>query len=88
MNKIYSIDECNNLNTFLEVINKWQNEGRIEFVQEEFDTYKILDINLDEDEEIELLRIFNELDIYEVGDIEDDDDWNPYYDDDEYNDYY
>jgi hypothetical protein len=88
MNKIYSTDECNNINLFLKEIKKYKREGRIDWVKEDLDTYKIFNIDLDDDECEELSILFEEWDVYEVGIIEDDS-WDPYYDEDEdYDDYF
>lgn len=87
MNKIYSTDECNNINLFLKELKKWQKEDKLEFNKIEIDTYKILDIDLSDSEIRELSKLFDELDIYEIGEVEDDDIWDPYFDEEDGDDY-
>jgi len=84
MNRIYSTDECNDLDQFLKEIQKLQREGKIEWVKEDIETYKIIDLDLSDFEILEISKIFEKLDVYEIGKIEEDEeDWNLYYDEDE-----
>jgi hypothetical protein len=87
MNKIYSTDECNNLEAFTKEIRKWEKEGLIECIRQDLDTYKIVSIDMDSDDIDELSSILEELDVYEIADVEEDD-WDPYYDDEEEDDYF
>lgn len=87
MNKIYSTDECNDLSLFLKEIKKWQKEGKIEWTKIDMETYKILDLDLSEIEIKELNKFFDELDVYEISEVDEDEDWDPYFDEEEGDDY-
>lgn len=87
MNKIYSTDECSDLDSFLKEIKKWEKEGLIECIKDDLDTYKILSVNMDSSDIEELSLIIEQYDVYEIGEVEDDD-WDPYYDDEDSDDDY
>ncbi len=69
----YSIDECNDVDLLFERLTELQDENKIEFKKEDRFLIKVTDIDLSENEEIDLIKLLESLDLYPFLEFESDD---------------
>jgi hypothetical protein len=79
----YSLDECTDRKSVVKMLKNLKKEGKIDF-NLEGDVFKIVDIDLEEDEVTEITEKFDQNDVfpYLEREDEDEDDFG-YYDDDD-----
>ncbi len=85
----YSLDECTDKKGIVKKLKELKKEGKIEF-DLDGDVFKIVDIDLEEEEVDELIESFDENDVFpylEREDESDEEDDDMYYDYDDDNDY-
>lgn len=90
MNKLYnhySIDECSNKEKLFNELNHLKSENKIEWSKEDIDLIKIIDIDLDSDEELDLIETLEKFDLYPFMDYQDGEIYNEEDDYDGYDDY-
>ncbi len=83
----YSIDECINEDKLYLELDKYVDNGVLEYKLEDRHIIKISDLDLTEDEIEEISELFNDLDVFPYLDLHDDEDdfhGSDGYDDDEY----
>jgi hypothetical protein len=84
LKRYYSLHECNDIESLMTEIKTLSDIGKIEYSFLDKWTFSISDIDLSESEEINLVYLFDKLEVYpEVGEYENDDDDYPYEDWDE-----
>jgi len=75
LNKLYTIDECQNEETLYQRLDTLVDEGKIEYELVDKWTLKIKDLDLSSNEEKKLTELFESLDLYSIeGDDEEDED--------------
>ena len=81
----YSLDECTDRKSVVKMLKNLKKEGKIDF-NLEGDVFKIVDIDLEEDEVTEITEKFDQNDVfpYLEREDEDEDDFGYYDDDDDY----
>jgi hypothetical protein len=77
----YSMDECPERKVIKKRLTQLEEEGKIDF-DIDGDILKIKDIDLDEDEVVELVEMFDKYDVFPYPDYEEgiDDEEDDYYD--------
>jgi hypothetical protein len=77
----YSLDECSERKVIKKRLTQLEDEGKINF-EIDGDILKITDLDLDEDEIVELVEMFDKYDIFAYPDYEEgiDDENDDYYD--------
>jgi hypothetical protein len=81
----YSLDECTDRKSVVKMLKNLKKEGKIDF-NLEGDVFKIVDIDLEEDEVTEITEKFDQNDVFpylEREDEDEDEDDFGYYDDDD-----
>lgn len=74
----YSIDECNNDEKLFKVLDKYKDDGKIEYGMVDKEIFFIRDLELEDNEINGLVKLFDDLEVYPYTDIDDD-----YYDEDD-----
>jgi hypothetical protein len=78
----YSIDECLDTKLVIKKLNELKKEGRIDYKIEDQDLIKVKDIDLDEDEIEDLIKLFDSNDVFPYLEKDEDDEDDSYlYDD-------
>jgi len=83
----YSLDECGDRKSILKRLKELEKEGKIEFdLDKSTDIFKLVDIDLEEDEIEDLINLFDEYDVFPYldKDGEEDDDYRDFGDDEDY----
>ena len=80
----YSIDECNNDDKLFKVLDKYKNDGKIEYRMRDKEIFFIADIELEEDEVNGLVKLLDDLEVYPYTDIEEESEDDDYYENDDY----
>jgi hypothetical protein len=70
----YSFDECSDEDQLFEKLDSLKDESKIEYTEQDNYIVKIKDLELSDDEISELLKFFDNLNVYPYLGIEDDDD--------------
>lgn len=82
----YSLDECLDRKTLKNKLTSIKNEGKIDYCIES-DILKLEDLYLDDNEIIELIKFFDDNDVYPYPDYEDNSYYMDYDDDDDDDDF-
>lgn len=86
----YSMDECSDRKKIVAKLKSLEDEGKIEYSLDTVsDIFRIKDLDLEDDDIEDLVRIFDQNDVFPYLDYEDEDEaGDEYYDEDEENDDY
>ena len=90
LERYYSLDECTDRKKVISTLKKLEKECKIEYeLEKSTDIFEIEDLDLEDDDIEELLKMFESLDVFPYLDKDDgDDDDDNYGDDEDYdNDY-
>lgn len=90
LHNYYSIDECNDETALYKKLDGFVKDNKIEYSQEDKYLIKIVDVDLTEQEEEQLAKFLDSLEVYPFMDYEEDEEeypnYDPEYDDMDFND--